>query len=48
MSCQTTPKRILMHSFLPTQNLGVLFAIMWGFIILAYVALWNAVRNINK
>ena len=32
----------------PLQNLGALFALMWGYIILAYLALWNAVRNLSK
>ena len=32
----------------PLQNLGALFALMWGYIILAFLALWNAVRNLSK
>lgn len=30
------------------ENCGILFAIMWGFMILAYIALWGAVRRLNK
>ena len=37
-----------LHSLVHLQNLGALFALMWGYIILAFLALWNAVRNLSK
>lgn len=30
------------------QNLGILFALLVGFLVVAYFALWNAIRALGK